>query len=168
VSRTNPVSLGSLNLETLSDSKILYYFGVLAIQTVLLPQFHLTRGRKRDRWGVKMTMYGMTFVRSHVYASRKDAKVDVCKEALKKLKVEQPDWIVPERPGGSLPPVDRDWVRILRGKRVISSHIHSTTDHDWKNIAGSRVCVIQDIQRMSIIKDTATRWRSVAVCTLAS
>ncbi|KAJ0420430.1 hypothetical protein BJY00DRAFT_139697 [Aspergillus carlsbadensis] len=60
-----------------------------------------------------MTMYGMTFVRSHVYASRKDAKLDVCKEALKKLKVEHPEWIVPERPGGSLPPVDRDWVRIL-------------------------------------------------------
>ncbi|KAL3445944.1 hypothetical protein BJX65DRAFT_136408 [Aspergillus insuetus] len=132
VSRANPVSLGSLNLETLSDSKILYYFGVLAIQTVLLPQFHLTRGRKRDRWGVKMTMYGMTFVRSHVYASRKDAKVDVCKEALKKLKVEHPDWIVPERPGGSLPPVDRDWVKILReycGQQGLRDPRYTTYEH---------------------------------------
>ncbi|KAL3465135.1 hypothetical protein BJX64DRAFT_285676 [Aspergillus heterothallicus] len=113
MSPVNTAFLGTLNLGAVSDSRILYYFGVLATQAQLLPKFHLTRGRKQDRWGVKLTMYGMTFVRSHVYASCKGAKVDVCREALRKLKTQYPEWHVPEPPKESLPSVDRDWVYLL-------------------------------------------------------
>ncbi|KAL2864895.1 uncharacterized protein BJX67DRAFT_359948 [Aspergillus lucknowensis] len=63
-----------------------------------------------------MTMYGMTFVRSHVYESRIDAKVDICREALKKLKADYPEWIVPERPHNSLAPSGWNWAETLRGK----------------------------------------------------
>ncbi|KAL4784507.1 hypothetical protein BJX76DRAFT_327204 [Aspergillus varians] len=60
-----------------------------------------------------MTMYGMTFVRSHIYTSRRVAKVSICREALKKLKAEFPNWVVPERPKDSISPSDWDWVETL-------------------------------------------------------
>ncbi|KAL2832273.1 hypothetical protein BJY01DRAFT_253943 [Aspergillus pseudoustus] len=132
VPRTSTVSLGSLDLGAVSDSKILYYFGALATQARLLPKFHLTLGRKQDRWGIKMTMYGMTFVRSHVYASRKDAKVDICREALKRLKTEHPKWLVPERPRDSPAPVEWDWTYLLHRKGVLLSRICLETNRGLK------------------------------------
>ncbi|RDW61255.1 uncharacterized protein DSM5745_10753 [Aspergillus mulundensis] len=116
-SRTELVTLRKLNVDSTSESKILYYFGVLATAELLLPRFHFTKGRKDRYWGVKMTMYGMTFVRSHVYESRRSAKVSICREALKKLKVEFPNWVVPERPRDLLAPSGWDWVEILQGYR---------------------------------------------------
>lgn len=65
-----------------------------------------------------MTIYGMTFVRSHVYTSRRVAKVSICREALKKLKNEFPNWIVPERPKDSISPPGWDWVETLHGKKT--------------------------------------------------
>ncbi|KAL4762354.1 uncharacterized protein BDW70DRAFT_159014 [Aspergillus foveolatus] len=61
-----------------------------------------------------MTIYGMTFIQSHVYDSRKNAKVSVCKGALKKLKVEFPNWVVPEGPRDSLVSSGWDWVETLQ------------------------------------------------------
>ncbi|KAL4917082.1 hypothetical protein BDW62DRAFT_89744 [Aspergillus aurantiobrunneus] len=112
-SQSKIVTLDSLDLESISESKVLYYFGVLATKALLLPRFHFTSSRKSKYWGVKMTIYGMTFIRSHVYASRRVAKVSICKEALKKLKVEFPNWVVPERPKDSIAPPGWDWVETL-------------------------------------------------------
>ncbi|KAL3472440.1 hypothetical protein BJX99DRAFT_216024 [Aspergillus californicus] len=61
-----------------------------------------------------MTMYGMTFNRSYVYTCRKSAMASLCREALRKLKVEFPDWIIPERPSNSSLNPRWDWVEILR------------------------------------------------------
>ncbi|KAL5045115.1 hypothetical protein BDW71DRAFT_91834 [Aspergillus fruticulosus] len=61
-----------------------------------------------------MTIYGMTFTRSHVYESRRTAKVSICREALKKLRVEFPNWAVPEGPRDSLAPSSWDWVETLQ------------------------------------------------------
>ncbi|CBF82574.1 predicted protein [Aspergillus nidulans FGSC A4] len=44
----------------------------------------------------------------------KNAKVPVCKEALKKLKVEFPNWVVPEGPRDSLVSSGWDWVKLCR------------------------------------------------------
>ncbi|KAL3432470.1 hypothetical protein BDV09DRAFT_197661 [Aspergillus tetrazonus] len=113
-SRGLPVTLHSLDVDSVSESDILYYFGILAIKALLLPRFQFTKGRKNRYWGVKMTIYGMTFIQSHVYESRKNAKVSVCKEALKKLKVEFPNWVVPEGPRDSLVSSGWDWVETLQ------------------------------------------------------
>ncbi|KAL6230086.1 hypothetical protein BDW75DRAFT_245156 [Aspergillus navahoensis] len=61
-----------------------------------------------------MTIYGMTFTRSHVYESRRTAKVSICREALKKLRVEFPNWVLPEGPRDSLAPSSWDWVETLQ------------------------------------------------------
>ncbi|KAL4945956.1 hypothetical protein BDV06DRAFT_235855 [Aspergillus oleicola] len=65
----------------------------------------------------------MTFVRSHVYESRKTARVGICREALKKLKIEFPNWIVPERPKDSLAPSGWNWVEILREEYCVHQGI---------------------------------------------
>ena len=93
---------------------------MLATKALLLPTFEYTSGRKSRLWGVKMKIYGMTFVRSHVYDSRKTARVCICREALKKLKTEFPHWIVPERPKDALAPPGWNWGEILRGKITVS------------------------------------------------
>ncbi|KAL4954923.1 hypothetical protein BDW69DRAFT_183076 [Aspergillus filifer] len=113
-SRSKTVTLSSLDVESASDSKVLFYFGVLATKALLLPTFEYTSGRKSRLWGVKMKIYGMTFVRSHVYDSRKAARVCICREALKNLKTEFPHWIVPERPKDALAPPGWNWVETLR------------------------------------------------------
>ncbi|KAL4901806.1 hypothetical protein BDW74DRAFT_181523 [Aspergillus multicolor] len=112
-SHTELVTLRELNVDSTSESKILYYFGVLATVKRLIPIFEFTKGRKDRYWGVKMRMYGDTFTRSHVYESRRSAKVSVSREALKRLKVEFPNWVVPERPKDSLAPSGWDWFKIL-------------------------------------------------------
>ncbi|KAL4814568.1 hypothetical protein BDW67DRAFT_186577 [Aspergillus spinulosporus] len=108
------VTLDSLDIDSVSESDILYYFGILATKALLLPRFQFTKGRKNRYWGVKLTIYGMTFTRSHIYDSRKIAKVSVCREALKKLKVEFPNWVVPEGPKDSLVSSGWDWVETLQ------------------------------------------------------
>ncbi|KAL4930545.1 uncharacterized protein BDV17DRAFT_289771 [Aspergillus undulatus] len=114
IPRADIVTLASLDVESISDSKVLYYFGVLATKALLLPKFEFTTSRKSRFWNVKMTIYGMTFVRSHVYESQSTARVCICREALKKLKSEFPNWVVPERPKDSISPPGWDWVEILR------------------------------------------------------
>ncbi|KAL4875496.1 hypothetical protein BJY04DRAFT_223958 [Aspergillus karnatakaensis] len=111
--RAPVATLHFLETELASDSKILFYFGVLTTQEHLLPRFYLTRSSKTDNWGIKMTMYGTTFIRSHVYISSRSAKAAVCREALKKLKAEFPDWPIPERPKHSIAPPNVNWVAIL-------------------------------------------------------
>ncbi|KAL5339292.1 hypothetical protein BJX70DRAFT_161702 [Aspergillus crustosus] len=107
------VTLGSLDLESISESRALFYFGVLATQALLLPRFYLTKSPKSKKWSVKLTMYGTTFIRCHIYTSCRAAKVSVCREALKKFKAEYPDWAVPERPKDLAAPPEMDWVAIL-------------------------------------------------------
>ncbi|KAL4801914.1 hypothetical protein BDV18DRAFT_164425 [Aspergillus unguis] len=113
IPRHEPVTLNSVNIDSISESKVLYYFGVLAARALLLPRFHYTKGRKSKSWNVKMTMYGMTLLRSHIYETQWDAKVAICREALKRMMSEYPDWVVPERPKDAISPPGWDWVGIL-------------------------------------------------------
>ncbi|KAL4991756.1 hypothetical protein BDW68DRAFT_173694 [Aspergillus falconensis] len=131
-SRAELVTLDSLDVNSVSESNILYYFGVLATKALLLPRFQFTKGRKDRYWGVKMTIYGMTFTRSHVYESRRTAKVSICREALKKLRVEFPNWAVPEGPRDSLAPSSWDWVETLQGKIASSLNAFQHANQESK------------------------------------
>ncbi|PYH88824.1 hypothetical protein BO71DRAFT_338024 [Aspergillus ellipticus CBS 707.79] len=87
--------LGSINPSNLNEDEVLFCYGVLATQALLLPRFYFSNS-KGSRWGLKLTMYGHTIIRSNVYPSQKAAKVDVCRAAMKKLQADYPEWILPE------------------------------------------------------------------------
>ncbi|PYH42195.1 uncharacterized protein BP01DRAFT_394423 [Aspergillus saccharolyticus JOP 1030-1] len=87
--------LADVNLDLLEDSFILFCFGVLTTQALPFPRFHFNISKSR-RWGVNLTMYGYTIVSSAIYATQEEVKSDICRAALKKLKVDFPDWKLPD------------------------------------------------------------------------
>ncbi|RAK77143.1 uncharacterized protein BO72DRAFT_527908 [Aspergillus fijiensis CBS 313.89] len=84
-----------VDLDYLEDVVVLFCFGVLTTQALLLPRFQFNFSKSR-RWGVKLTMYGHTIIKSTVYDTQKEAKSDVCRAALNKLQLDFPDWILPD------------------------------------------------------------------------
>ncbi|RAH71202.1 uncharacterized protein BO66DRAFT_437624 [Aspergillus aculeatinus CBS 121060] len=84
-----------VDLDYLEDDVVLFCFGVLTTQALLLPRFQFNFSKTR-RWGVKLTMYGHTIIKSTVYDTQKEAKSDACRAALKKLQLDFPDWILPD------------------------------------------------------------------------
>ncbi|KAE8144234.1 hypothetical protein BDV25DRAFT_134845 [Aspergillus avenaceus] len=111
-------TLSSLDPGALGSDDASFYFGVLALQKNLLPKFCY---RCTRLWGVRLTLYGHTIVRSHVYKSQKEARTDVCREALKRLSVDYSDWIIPDIPvDSSTSTFDRDWVKLLSAYCVLN------------------------------------------------
>lgn len=108
--------LGSLDLDLLGENQVLLYFGVLAIQTLLLPRYQYSCTRLTDLWGVKLTIYGHTIVAPRTYTSQMEAKVWVCREALKRLSIEHQHWAVPSEPAAHWFDDTWNWVALLRGK----------------------------------------------------
>ncbi|KAE8349040.1 hypothetical protein BDV28DRAFT_152261 [Aspergillus coremiiformis] len=111
---TSPQRFATLNFETLTMDQAIFYFGVIALEKALLPRFHLSSSRHTGHWGVKLTLYGHTLVRSHVYKSPKEAKADVCRDALRSLSVDHPEWAIPLQPNDLPATSARDWVEISR------------------------------------------------------
>ncbi|OJJ34351.1 hypothetical protein ASPWEDRAFT_184854 [Aspergillus wentii DTO 134E9] len=108
--------LGALDTTTLEPNQTLWYFGVLAIQALLLPRFHYaTRKAKRNnnKCGVKLTMYGQTIVRDHVFNSQMEAKAVACSVALKSLKSQFPEWRVPGVPTEDVITAGWNWIELL-------------------------------------------------------
>ncbi|PWY78151.1 hypothetical protein BO94DRAFT_472361, partial [Aspergillus sclerotioniger CBS 115572] len=105
--------LGSTNLCKLSEDEVLFCYGALATQALLLPRFQFNNS-KDSRWGVKLTMYGFTIARSNVYSSQKAAKADVCRTALKRLQAEYPEWVLPDEEQGGPVTSGWDWIELLR------------------------------------------------------
>ncbi|KAH1363471.1 hypothetical protein KXV95_006325 [Aspergillus fumigatus] len=82
----NCLPLGSLNNPTLSSYKVLYYFGVLAIQALLLPKFQCDSSQKRGFWKGKLTLYGLTFESDYSFHTPLQAKSAMARKALEKLR----------------------------------------------------------------------------------
>ncbi|RAH83993.1 hypothetical protein BO86DRAFT_446730 [Aspergillus japonicus CBS 114.51] len=105
--------LSDVELDLLEDDVILFCFGVLTTQALLLPRFQFNISKSR-RWGVKLTMYGCTIIKSAIYDTQKEAKSDICRAALKKLQPEFPDWNLPDDLDNIESSVDWDWVDLLQ------------------------------------------------------
>lgn len=109
-------SLESLNPALLADSRTLFYFGVLTIQTLLLPRFRFTR--EGGRWGVELTLYGYTISKPASFDTQIGAKVQVCREALELLKSRYPNWMVPGEPTDRLTASHWPWEKLLDGNAL--------------------------------------------------
>ncbi|RAL04354.1 uncharacterized protein BO80DRAFT_432050 [Aspergillus ibericus CBS 121593] len=108
-----PRRLASTKLCKLSQDEVLFFYGALATQALLLPRFQFYN-TKDSRWGVKLTMYGFTITKSNIYPSQRAAKADVCLAALKKLQAEYPEWILPDEEQDGPVTSGWDWIELLR------------------------------------------------------
>lgn len=110
-----------IDLKEISPSRVIFFFGVLATQALLLPRFEFTQGHVNQKWGGVLTMYGHTFVEPAIFKSQCDAKLELCQAALKKLVAQFPGWSVPGEPGdvSSQESNGWDWVKTLHGEHLI-------------------------------------------------
>lgn len=72
-------------------------------------------------------MYGRTIVRSFLFETQMEARIEVCWEALKGLQSQFPGWLVPYEPEGGSNSPGWNWVELLQGKSP-SWYCHSTVD----------------------------------------
>ncbi|KAH8431174.1 uncharacterized protein LDX57_008833 [Aspergillus melleus] len=94
--------LESLNTMALNESQVLFYFGILAVQEFLLPRFEFVNIGEGSTWGVTLTV------------TPEQAKVEVCREALDRLRSIYPGWIVPDEPSDLPPDSGWDWCELLQ------------------------------------------------------
>lgn len=117
----SPVLLSTLDINELNPTQAVFYFGVLAVQALLLPRFQLTRSHDSHdnrKWGGMLTMYGHTIVEPHVFGSESEAKTALCRKALERLVSQFPGWNVPDEPK-DFPPkkyITWNWVETLDGE----------------------------------------------------
>jgi hypothetical protein len=111
----NCLPLGSLEISTLSSDKVLYYFGVLAIQALLLPKFQCDSSKKRGFWKGKLTLYGLTFESDYSFHTPLQAKSAMARKALEKLQGPYSSWTVPPEPMDSPLTTGWSWTDILKG-----------------------------------------------------
>lgn len=100
---------------------MVFYYGVLAAQALLLPRFEFTQSQVNQKWGGTLTMYGHTLVEPAIFKTQNDAKVELCQAALKKLVAQFSEWFVPEEPEDIPAQKDNvwDWVKTLHGEHLI-------------------------------------------------
>lgn len=106
----------SLNVKEITPSQVIFYFGVLAIQSLLLPRFQYDHDERERKWACTLTMYGYTIVKPHIFDSREEAKIEICREGLKTLASRFPKWTVPGEPEECLNTLGWNWVEILQGE----------------------------------------------------
>ncbi|BCR91752.1 uncharacterized protein ACHE_70595A [Aspergillus chevalieri] len=106
--------LDSLNINEITSSQAIFYFGVLAIQSLLLPRFHYSKDHGGKKWACTLTMYGRTIVRSFLFETQMEARIEVCWEALKGLQSQFPGWLVPYEPEGGSNSPGWNWVELLQ------------------------------------------------------
>lgn len=101
---------------------MLFCFGVLAIQTLILPRFEFNENLEDtwntdSKWGVKLTVYGHTFRRKQSFPSAMEAEVAVCRDALAMLKRQLPLLTIPDGPTDypTATTSGWDWVEFLHG-----------------------------------------------------
>lgn len=111
----NCLPLGSLDISTVSSDKVLYYFGVLAIQALLLPKFQCDSSKKRGFWKGKLTLYGLTFESDYSFHTPLQAKSAMARKALEKLQSPYSSWTVPPEPMDCPLTTGWSWTDILKG-----------------------------------------------------
>jgi hypothetical protein len=117
-------TLGSLALETLSPSDVLFYFGALCITARLAPQFLFKYGGKEGKQvGARLLMYGHTVLVPPNSDSAHMARVVACGRALIKMRKYHPDWLVPPLPVNGATQPTWSWVHMLDGKNL-TAHTH--------------------------------------------
>jgi hypothetical protein len=99
---------------TLTDSKALFIFGVLAVQGNLFPHFDF----KRDlwgKWGVRLQFSGYILDQPSYHDKAISAKAQACRGALQTLKSQFPHWRIPHEPGDSGGMSSYKWTEVLDG-----------------------------------------------------
>ncbi|KAJ5565300.1 hypothetical protein N7513_001542 [Penicillium frequentans] len=93
-----PTTMGSVDVEQLQDSEVLFLFGVFAIMARLNPRYQFKYGGLGgERVGMKLTLYGHTVFAEPNSASANEARVLGCRRALSKLREDNLQWPVPPR-----------------------------------------------------------------------
>lgn len=60
-------------------------------------------------------MYGQTIVKPHLFESQIEVKTEICREALRRLMSQFPEWVAPSEPEDSSS-AGWNWVELLQGK----------------------------------------------------
>ncbi|KAJ5810563.1 uncharacterized protein N7503_002781 [Penicillium pulvis] len=99
-----PTTMGSVDVEQLQDSEVLFLFGVFAIMARLNPRYQFKYGGLGgERVGMKLTLYGHTVFAEPNSASANEARVLGCRRALAKLRENNLQWPVPPEPNSGCP-----------------------------------------------------------------
>ncbi|KAJ5175539.1 uncharacterized protein N7482_001416 [Penicillium canariense] len=107
-------SLGSLPVETLPPTHVLFYFGVLSIMARLAPQFVFKKGGKDGQQvGARLLVYGHTILVPPISESVYLARVVACRRALIKIRKYNPQWLVPPLPRNRPTRPEWNWIRLL-------------------------------------------------------
>ncbi|KAF3384819.1 hypothetical protein F1880_001960 [Penicillium rolfsii] len=107
-------TLGSIALQALCPSDVLFYFGVLCIAGHLSPQFVFKYGGMNGKQiGAQLIMYGHTILVPATSESAYMARVAACRRALYKMRKYHPDWQIPPLPLKGSTEVQWNWVNLL-------------------------------------------------------
>ncbi|OJJ48088.1 hypothetical protein ASPZODRAFT_2122905 [Penicilliopsis zonata CBS 506.65] len=112
----NGQTLGLLDLHKLPGTRVLFCYGVLAMQMSLLPLFDYQQEPNGQRWRVKLTMYGQTVRQYQYFNTQAEAKAEACRVALYSLKDDYSSWVVPCDPSDQLAAttIFWDWIGLLK------------------------------------------------------
>ncbi|KAJ5698214.1 hypothetical protein N7462_000219 [Penicillium macrosclerotiorum] len=109
-----PTLLGSVHLEDLMPSRVLFYFGVLSVMARLSPRFVFKYGGKDGRkFGVRLLVYGHTILVAPNAKTVYLARVNACRKAMHKMRKYNPQWLVPPLPMDGPTRPAWNWTRLL-------------------------------------------------------
>ncbi|KAJ6015792.1 hypothetical protein N7540_010383 [Penicillium herquei] len=110
----DPITLGALDLESLTSNQILFTFGVICIMARLTPRFQFKYGGLGgNKVGVRLTVYGHTVVIQPESYCAHLSRVAACKKALFKLRKFHPQWLTPPLPSDRPTGPEWNWARLL-------------------------------------------------------
>ncbi|KAJ5734151.1 hypothetical protein N7493_002937 [Penicillium malachiteum] len=110
----DPITLGALDLDSLSANQILFTFGVICIMARLTPRFQFKYGGLGgNKVGVRLTVYGHTVVIQPESECAHLSRVSACKKALFKLRKFHPQWLIPPLPSDRPTGPEWNWARLL-------------------------------------------------------
>lgn len=113
--------MGSVDVEQLQDSEVLFLFGVFAIMARLNPRYQFKYGGLGgERVGMKLTLYGHTVFAEPNSAEANEARVLGCRRALANLREDNLQWPVPPEPMSGCPTgPEWNWPALLEGESWI-------------------------------------------------
>ncbi|EAW20964.1 uncharacterized protein NFIA_114970 [Aspergillus fischeri NRRL 181] len=156
----NCLPLGSLDISTLSSDKVLYYFGVLAIQALLLPKFQCDSSRRRGFWKGKLTLYGLTFESDYSFHTPLQAKSAMARKALEKLLSPYSSWTVPPEPMDCPLTTGWSWTDILKDY-CIQNGLPEPTYTKYNHKQGCRhEAQVANFSRFGVLKHYTKEWNS--------
>ncbi|RHZ53367.1 uncharacterized protein CDV56_102988 [Aspergillus thermomutatus] len=152
--------LASLDISAISSDKVLYYFGVLAVQALLLPRFQCSSSRKRGLWKGKLTLYGQTFESDYSFHTTLKAKSAMARKALEKLKSPYSAWKVPPEPMDCPLATGWNWIEILKDY-CIQNSLPEPTYTMYNHQQGCRhEAQVANFSRFAVLKHYAQEWNS--------